>query len=167
VRTVRFAIVVFAVLLVSCAPALVRHRTVRTDINGLPVDLTQLGGLSCSSIGIGHRPSQGDIDLCKKFLTPIEGAVLQICWEEFYDVVGDGVHNVKGRVVVRPYNERTCPILTLYPLQHGHDTGTITDADFARRMYEFYCEKYKQGLDDNAKKKAKARLVASGLPIPT
>ena len=156
--SLRTSIVFLAILSVpvldACAPRLGGQR-LRTNVNGLPVDIGQLGGLSCSSIGIGHRPSESDIDLCKKYLTETQGKVLQILWEEFDEVVADGLHNLD-----------TCPILCLFPLQDGHDKGTISDEDFAKRIKKFYDAKYDQGLDEKAKKKAKARLIAAGLPLP-
>lgn len=144
--------VAFVVFLVSCGPNLAA-RKLTTSIDGLPVDLGSLGG-GCGSVGIGTRPTQADIDLCKSILDPTAGSQLQIMWKFFDEVVADGIHNVD-----------TCPILTLYPLQKGHTDGTISDADFSKRLYKFYVAKLKQDLNGKATQ-CKAALIAAGLPLP-
>ncbi len=157
----KWFLVLAVVAFVSCGPSLGSRRAV-TDVGGLPVDLGAIGGLGCGSIGIGHRPAQADIDLCKNLLPKPDGDTLQVLWEEYDNVTTDGVHNAK--VPLSPiYTSRTCPILALYPIQHGHDTGTITDADFAKRIYQFYKEKYYQDLAGKASK-VDSRLAAAGLP---
>ena len=140
------------VALVSCGPNLAA-RKLTTNIDGLPVDLGSLGG-GCGSIGIGTRPTQADIDLCKANLDPTAGAQLQIMWKFFDNVVTDGVHSLD-----------TCPILTLYPLQKGHTDGTISDAEFSKRLYKFYVAKYKQNLNGK-QAQCKAAILAAGLPLP-
>jgi len=137
------------ILLVSCGPNLAARR-MRTNIDGLPVDF----GGGCGSIGVGKRPTQADIDVCKANLNPTQGGQLQILWKYFDEVVTDGIHNID-----------TCPILTLYPLQQGYKNGTITEVDFAKRLYKFYVAKLKQNLNGKADE-AKAALTAAGLPLP-
>lgn len=116
--------------------------------------LAMLAGAGCTGlpIGVGTRPAAADIALCKTLLTPTEGATLDILWQEYDEVVTDGLHN-----------KDTCPILTLYPLQKGHTDGSISDADFAKRLYKFYLAKYDQDLAGKAKK-VDAKLAAAGLP---
>jgi len=141
------------VLLVSCGPNLAARR-LHTEVNGRAVDFGSVSGLSCSSIGIGTRPTQADIDLCKANLDPTAGAQLQIMWKYFDEVVTDGVHNLD-----------TCPILALYPIQQGHADGSINDASFAKKIYDFYKAKLKQDLNGKAAQ-CKAAMTVAGLPLP-
>jgi len=149
--------VAFVVALVSCGPNLAA-RKLTTNIDGLPVDLGSLTG-GCGSVGIGTRPTQADIDLCKSILDPTARGQLQILWEEFDNVLTDGIHSVSGKY------GGTCPILVLFPIQDGHKKGTISDEEFAKKIHRFYCAKYLENLD-GSQAKAKARLTAEGLPLP-
>ena len=158
--SLRTSIVVLAILslpvLDACAPRLGRS----LDSSGL------LGGLSC--LPIGTRPTQGDIDRYKANLTTVKAQTLQILWEEFDEVVADGCPRPQPtrREILAVHNGQTCPILVLFPIQKAEKDGTATVAQTAKDIYAFYVAKFKQGLDDKAKKKAKARLIAAGLPLP-
>lgn len=116
--------------------------------------LVWLAGCGGGLFVVGSRPSQADIDLCKANLGPDEGPTLQILWEEFDEVVLDGVHN-----------KDTCPILALGPIQTAHGSGADSDATFAKRLYKFYVAKYKQNLNGHAKK-VDQRLAAATPPLP-
>jgi len=125
----------------------------RSALHPLCIVLLLLAFAGCGGlkIGIGRRPSHADILLCQKFLSVSDGRALEILWQEFDEVVTDGVHNGD-----------TCPILVLYPLQQGHRDGSISDADFAKKLFKFYRAKYEQTLNGH-KKDAKERLVAAGI----
>ncbi len=142
------------VLLVSCGPNLAARQRMVTRVNGMDVDLGALGG-GCGSIGIGTRPTQADIDVCKANLDPTAGEQLQILWAIFKNVRTDAM----------PHDLDDCPILTLYPLQQGYKNGTITPADFAKKLYKFYVAKYNHNREGK-QAEAKAALIAAGLPLP-
>ena len=155
--------IVFMPLLTSCGTVTTTHTYQTRLANGQIMTVTipsNISGLSCSSIGIGTRPTQADIDLCKKYLAAPDGSALQILWEEFDEVDLDGVHTISGD----PYGG-TCPIIVLYPIESGHTNGTISDADFAKQIYDFYRAKFQQNLNGK-QSEAKSRLVAAGLPVP-
>ena len=59
----------------------------------------------------------------------------------------------------------TCPILVLHPIEDAHAKGTVSDADYAKRIYDFYVAKFLQNLNGRPPE-AKARLMAAGLPVP-
>ena len=100
-KSMRFWIVLLAILslpvLDACGPSLVRQRTYQTRVQGQVVDIsTATSALSCTGISLPQRPSQANINIAKALLPAPDAAALQILYEEFREVLADGVHNLSG-----------------------------------------------------------------------
>ncbi len=128
---------------------------VAAGCNGLP------GG-----IGIPPEPTQALIDGVKVNLSVDDANGTQILFKYYHEFLTDGVHNVSGKFKLpsgKSVQGGTCPILVYNPQRLAHESGELSDADWASFVMQFLRAKMKQDLVGK-RDKAQADLVAAGLP---
>ena len=97
-KAIRFWLPALAVLIVACGSPFARQRYYSVDQAGKTIDVTPVtSALSCTGISLPQRPSQANINIAKALLPAPDAAALQILYEEFKELVANGVHSLSGK----------------------------------------------------------------------